>query len=73
MSLQGIMLTAINLGFVEEITMKNIRMIAADLDGTLARPDGVISYNTKKVVREAAKLGITIVIATGRPAYGVKG
>lgn len=46
-------------------------MIALDLDGTLYTEDKTISEENKKVIREAEKKGIEIVIATGRPFHGI--
>ncbi|MDU5301778.1 MAG: HAD-IIB family hydrolase, partial [Dialister micraerophilus] len=46
--------------------MKNIRLIAIDLDGTLLRDDISVSDYTKKVLSKVREKGINIVIATGR-------
>ena len=45
---------------------KKIRMIVTDLDGTLVDAAYKISEENKNAVREAAKLGVPTVIATGR-------
>ncbi len=44
----------------------NIRCIAFDLDRTLLNPEGVISDKTKRVLEQAAKEGITLIVASGR-------
>lgn len=47
------------------------RMIVLDLDGTLTNRDKVISERTKKVLMEVQKRGKIVVLASGRPTYGV--
>ncbi len=44
----------------------NIRLIAADLDGTVLRSDKTISLRTERAFREAIKCGCILVPATGR-------
>lgn len=46
--------------------MRNIRLIALDLDGTLLNSDKQLSEDNAAVLREAAGEGIEIVPATGR-------
>ncbi len=46
--------------------MKNIRLIAIDLDGTLLRDDISVSDYTKRVLSKVREKGVHIVIATGR-------
>lgn len=48
-----------------------IKMIAFDLDGTVLDDEKKISQRTKKALEMAAKQGIEIVPATGRPLCGV--
>ncbi|MEF9967183.1 MAG: Cof-type HAD-IIB family hydrolase [Longicatena sp.] len=48
-----------------------IKLIALDLDGTLLTSDKTIDEETKKKLIEAAKLGISITIATGRDKGGI--
>ena len=43
-----------------------IKMIAADLDGTLLNDDGVITPDTRNALIHAQEKGIRMVIATGR-------
>lgn len=47
------------------------RMIVLDLDGTLTNRDKVITEHTKQVLMEAQKRGKKVVLASGRPTYGV--
>lgn len=49
----------------------NYKMIVLDLDGTLTNHDKVITSRTKRALMEAQKRGIIIVLASGRPTYGV--
>ena len=50
---------------------KKIKMIAADLDGTLLRDDKTIDLYTLDVISKAVESGVIFVIATGRPYNGV--
>lgn len=45
-----------------------IKMIATDIDGTMLRSDGSLSGRVKEALHEAARAGIHVVPATGRPA-----
>lgn len=49
----------------------NYKILVLDLDGTLTNHDKVITSRTKKALMEAQKRGIIIVLASGRPTYGV--
>lgn len=49
----------------------NYEMIVLDLDGTLTNRDKVITPETKKVLMEAQERGKIVVLASGRPTYGV--
>ena len=51
--------------------MKDINLIALDLDGTLFNKDGIISVANKEQLNRAAAQGIKIVISTGRPFNGL--
>ena len=44
----------------------NYRLIAIDLDGTLLNNENIISKNAKKKIAKLNKLGVKIIIATGR-------
>ena len=48
-----------------------IRMIAADLDGTLLRDDKKIDPYTLEIISKAIEKGVIFVVATGRPYNGV--
>lgn len=52
--------------------MKTIKAIAIDLDGTLLRDDKTISSSNLDAIMEAQRKGICIIIASGRPTYGVQ-
>lgn len=51
--------------------MKQIKLIALDLDGTLLGPDGTIAVEDKMAVREAVAEGITVIASSGRPYIGL--
>ena len=50
---------------------KNIKMIAADLDGTLLRDDKKLDSRTIEVISKVIDNGVIFVIATGRPFNGI--
>lgn len=47
------------------------KMIVLDLDGTLTNRDKIITPKTKQALMEAQKRGVKVVLASGRPTYGV--
>jgi Cof subfamily protein (haloacid dehalogenase superfamily) len=47
------------------------KAIAFDLDGTLKSSDKKILPETKKIIIELAKKGVIIILASGRPTYGM--
>ena len=49
----------------------NYKMIVLDLDGTLTNRDKVITDKTRQALMEAQKRGKKVVLASGRPTYGV--
>lgn len=49
----------------------NYNMIVLDLDGTLTNRDKIITEKTKQALMEAQRRGKIIVLASGRPTYGV--
>lgn len=51
--------------------MKEIKLIALDLDGTLFNHDGIITPATIAELNRASKQGVYTVIATGRPFNGL--
>ena len=50
----------------------NIKMLALDLDGTLTNSEKKISKRTKQVLNKAMKLGVNVVLASGRPTVGIE-
>lgn len=50
-----------------------IKLIAADLDGTLLDANRGVSEETKRVITQVTAMGITVVLATGRTYAGVRG
>ncbi|MFX3625040.1 MAG: Cof-type HAD-IIB family hydrolase [Ectobacillus sp.] len=48
------------------------KMIVLDLDDTLLRDDHTISPRTKQALMEAQKLGVKVVLASGRPTYAMR-
>ena len=52
--------------------MKQIRLIAVDIDGTLTNQDKRITPRTQRALLEAQKQGVALVLASGRPACGLK-
>lgn len=47
-------------------------MIVLDLDDTLLRDDHSISDRTKQALMEAQEMGVKVVLASGRPTFGMK-
>lgn len=52
--------------------MKNIKIIAIDVDGTLLNSKKELTPKVKNAILKAKSVGIKIVIATGRPLSGVE-
>jgi len=48
------------------------KLIAIDLDGTMLNSYGIVTENTKQVIKEAQNKGIEIMIASGRPIDSIK-
>lgn len=48
------------------------KLIALDMDETLLQPDKTISKADKEALQKAQKMGIHVVLATGRPLFGIK-
>jgi Cof subfamily protein (haloacid dehalogenase superfamily) len=44
----------------------DLKILALDLDDTLLRSDLTISYRTRNAIRQAAQIGVTVVLASGR-------
>lgn len=47
------------------------RAIALDLDGTLTNHDKVVTPRTRQALLKAQELGTIIILASGRPTYGI--
>lgn len=52
--------------------MKNIKLIAIDIDGTLVNSKKEITPAVKEAILSAKKQGKKIVICTGRPLSGAQ-
>ena len=48
------------------------RAIALDLDGTLTNHEKVVTPKTRKALLQAEAEGIVIILASGRPTYGIE-
>lgn len=48
------------------------KLVAIDLDGTMLNNYGVVTENTKKVIKEKMEKGTEIIIASGRPIDSIK-
>ncbi len=48
------------------------KMIVLDLDDTLLRDDHTISVRTKEALMKAQELGVKVVLASGRPTFGMR-
>lgn len=51
--------------------MKQIRLIALDIDGTLTNDDKLITPRTQRSLMRAQQQGVIVVLASGRPACGL--
>lgn len=51
--------------------MKNIRLIALDMDGTLLSGNGTITARTKQALLRVQQSGIRLVLCSARPAAGI--
>ena len=48
------------------------RAIALDLDGTLTNHEKVVTPKTREALLKAASEGAVIILASGRPTYGIE-
>ena len=48
------------------------RAIALDLDGTLTNHDKVVTPKTREALLQAEAEGVVIILASGRPTYGIE-
>ena len=51
--------------------MMNYKLLVLDLDGTLTDSKKKITAHTHDTLIEAQRQGVRIVLASGRPTYGV--
>lgn len=49
-----------------------VRLVVADVDGTLVTPDKILTPRTRAVVRTIIESGIAFTITSGRPPLGMK-
>ena len=50
----------------------NVRLVVADVDGTLVTPDKILTPRARAVVRTIMDAGIAFTITSGRPPVGMK-
>ena len=50
----------------------NYKMIVLDLDDTLLKKNGTISKSTKEMLQKSQKNGVKVVLASGRPTFGME-
>lgn len=48
------------------------KLVAIDLDGTMLNSYGVVTQNTKEVIKEVQEKGVEVIIASGRPIDSIK-
>lgn len=48
------------------------KLVAIDLDGTMLNQYGVVTENTKKVIKKTIQKGTEVIIASGRPIDSIK-
>jgi Cof subfamily protein (haloacid dehalogenase superfamily) len=51
---------------------KGVRLVVADVDGTLVTPDKILTLRARAVVRTIIEAGIAFTITSGRPPLGMK-
>jgi Cof subfamily protein (haloacid dehalogenase superfamily) len=56
----------------KEEAPKGVRLVVADVDGTLVTPDKVLTPRARAVVRTIIEAGIAFTITSGRPPLGMK-
>jgi Cof subfamily protein (haloacid dehalogenase superfamily) len=56
----------------KEDVPNGVRLVVADVDGTLVTPDKVLTPRTEAVVRAIIEAGIAFTITSGRPPLGMK-
>lgn len=53
--------------------MRDIKLLALDLDGTLTNSEKHVSQKNRDYIRRAQEKGIKVILASGRPVIGIKG
>lgn len=48
------------------------KLVAIDLDGTMLNSYGIVTENTKKIIKETIKKGTDVIIASGRPIDSIQ-
>lgn len=48
------------------------KLITVDLDGTMLNKYGIVTENTKKIIKDTINKGIDVIIASGRPIDSIK-
>lgn len=48
------------------------KLVAIDLDGTMLNSYGVVTQNTKEVIKQIQEKGVEVIIASGRPIDSIK-
>src|SRR4051794_3293417 len=54
------------------MSQNNIRLVIADLDGTLLDPQKKLTAASIRAVRELEAAGILFTIVSGRPSFGMR-
>jgi Cof subfamily protein (haloacid dehalogenase superfamily) len=56
----------------EEDVASDVRLVVADVDGTLVTPDKILTSRARAAVRRMVEAGIAFTITSGRPPQGMK-
>ena len=48
------------------------KLVAIDLDGTMLNSYGMVTENTKKIIKDTISKGTEVIIASGRPIDSIK-
>jgi hydroxymethylpyrimidine pyrophosphatase-like HAD family hydrolase len=51
-------------------TRSGVRLVVADVDGTLVTPDKILTPHARAAVRQMIEAGIAFTITSGRPRWG---
>jgi Cof subfamily protein (haloacid dehalogenase superfamily) len=55
-----------------EYAQNDVRLVVADVDGTLVTPDKILTQRARAVIRTIIEAGIAFTITSGRPPLGMK-